>query len=482
LAGTSGVWVSSIHDSTDTSRPIARLSRLSELTTALETQASSSHTPLFSLPRQSSSAALVSKEEFFGRLESVRNQMKPSDGTRFVVLMLDLDRFKFVTASLGRAAGDQLLEAVVLRISERLSERDTVARIGGDEFAVLLEEPWYSGTAMDAAEVIQRTLIHGFPMGGSIVYATASIGIAPFSSSYQRGEDVLRDAEIAMYDAKASGGARAQIFHHAMRAKALALFELESDLRRAVERGEFELHYQPIVSTVTGRVRAFEALLRWCHPIRGILPPASFLNLLRDTGLILPVGEWVINAACEQAKKWQDLRGRPIPVSINLAPQQFLHMNVVSTVLQAIDRTGLDPSGLVVEITEDALLHDIDGAKETLGPLRDRGVRIMIDDFGTGYSSLNYLRKLPIDAIKIDASFVDRIERFAEDRMIVSAVVALAHALELRVIAEGVERREQLIELIALDCEEVQGFLVSQPVTALDATRMIRDRWVFGTR
>lgn len=280
------------------------------------------------------------------------------------------------------------------------------------------------------------------------------------------------------HSAKARGRARAEVFHPLMYTQAIDLFELETELRRAVERNEFELHYQPIVSSTTGKVRAFESLLRWRHPSRGLLAPPAFLDLLKETGLIVPVGQWVIREACAQAKKWEDLRGRPIPVTINLGKKQFSHTSVISTVTEAIADTGVDPRGIMLEITEDALIDDIEAARETLAPLRVRGVRIMIDDFGTGYSSLNYLRRLPIDAIKIDASFVDRIERFTEDRMIVRAIEALAHALELCVIAEGIERPEQLKELIGLECEEVQGFLISRPVDAEQATQMVTTRWV----
>ena len=422
-------------------------------------------------------AGMLSRAQFLDRLARELRRTKGCLSDKYVMLCVDIDRFKVVSASLGRRAGDQILMAIAARISSQLSCRDALARIGGDEFAILIEEAREGTTAMDVADAIQRELIAGFEVEGTAVYTTASIGIVRVASSYLTADDILRDGEIAMYRAKAKGRARAEEFHPAMFSRAQDLFELETDLRRAVECGEFELYYQPIVSLKTGRVRAFESLLRWRHPSRGLQSPSSFMDLLKETGLVLSVGKWVIGEACTQARKWQDIRGRPIPVTINLASQQFSHSSIVNNVTEALDRTGAHPSSLVLEITEDVLVENLDAARATLLPLRERGVRTMIDDFGTGYSSLSYLRQLPIDAIKIDASFVDRIERFTEDRMIVRAIVALAHALELCVVAEGVERREQLVELIALDCEEAQGYLFSQPVDAAAATDMVVTRW-----
>jgi diguanylate cyclase (GGDEF)-like protein len=420
---------------------------------------------------------LLSRAQLLDRLTRELMRTRHCLVDRFAVLCIDIDRFKVVNASLGRRVGNQLLNAIAMRIESQLSCRDALAQLGGDEFAVLVEESKEGRSAFDVAASIQRELISGFDVDGTVIYSSASIGIARVSAGYSRPEDILRDGEIAMYRAKTNGRARAEEFHPSMLENALDLFELEKDLRRAVERNEFELYYQPIVSVATGKVRAFESLLRWRHPSRGLQPPSAFIGLLKETGLILSVGQWVIEEACTRAKIWQDMRGRPIPVTINIASQQFSHSSVVQTVSDAIERTGVDPSALVLEITEDTLVEDLDAARATLLPLRERGVRTMIDDFGTGYSSLSYLRRLPVDAIKIDASFVDRIERFAEDRMIVRAIVSLAHALELCVVAEGVERREQLVELIGLDCEEAQGYLVSHPVDVATATDMVLTRW-----
>jgi diguanylate cyclase (GGDEF)-like protein len=419
----------------------------------------------------------LNRAQFIDRLGRELRRTKMSLTDRHVVLSVDIDRFRFITASFGRGTGDQLLNAIATRIGGFLTRQDALARAGGDEFLVLIEETRAGHTALEVSEKIQRELIGGFEIDGSTIYTTASIGMARVASGYASPEDVVRDSEIAMYQAKTRGRARAEQFHPTMFSRAIDLFDLESDLRRALDRSEFELVYQPIVSVKTGRVRAFESLLRWNHPIRGLQTPSSFLGLLKETGLILSVGQWVINEACRQAKEWDDIRGRPIPVTINLAPQQFSHSSVINTVTDAMEATGVHPGAVILEITEDALIDDLEAARQTLLPLRLRGVRTMIDDFGTGYSSLSYLRRLPVDAIKIDASFVDRMERFTEDRMIVRAIVALAHALELCVVAEGVERDEQLAELIGLDCEEAQGYLISPPVDAATATEMVRSRW-----
>ena len=427
--------------------------------------------------RPAKPAQMLNRRQFLDRLERELRRAKTGLGERHAVLTIDIDRFRVANASLGRHVCDDLLVAIADRIAVQLSHRDAIARVGGDEFAILFEESAEAGSAWDVAERIQTELIGGFTIADNRVYATASIGIVRVAAAYRFVEDIMRDGEIAMYRAKARGRARSETFQPSMYWNALDLFELENDLRRAVEKSEFELYYQPIVSAETGCVTAFESLLRWRHPIRGLLAPLDFLELLKETGLITPVGKWIIREACVQARRWQDIAGRPIPVTINLAPQQFTYAGVVDTMDQAIADTGVDPHSLVLEITEDALVDDLECAREKLTPLRERGMRIMIDDFGTGYSSLSYLRHLSIDAIKIDASFIDRIERFAEDRMIVSAIIALAHALDLRVVAEGIERAEQLNELIGLECEQVQGFLISKPVDAATATSMVQDRW-----
>ena len=427
--------------------------------------------------RRTTDAGLLNRAQFLDQIGRQLKRTRKSLTASHVVLCADIDRFKVVSASLGRDMGDLLLDSIAFRIRGLLAKQDAFARIGGDEFAILFEETGESGTATSLADAIQRVLIGGFEIEGTTMYATASIGVARLTPGYESAQDVLRDAEIAMYHAKSRGRARSEVFQPVMYRRAMDLFELERDLRRAVERHEFELYYQPIVSVKTGRVRSFESLLRWRHPERGLQNPGQFLPLLKETGLIVPVGEWVVMDACRQAKEWETLRGRPVSVTVNLSPQQFTHTSVVSTVTHAIDTTGVDPRALLLEITEDALVEDLESARETLLPLRELGVRTMIDDFGTGYSSLSYLRRLPIDAIKIDASFIGRIERFTEDRMIVRAIVALAHALQLRVVAEGIERSEQLAELLVLECEEAQGYLISAPVTAGIATDMVVKRW-----
>lgn len=425
----------------------------------------------------SSSPNILNRGQFLDRLTRELGRTKGCLNDRFVVLCVDLDRFKGVTTSLGRQVGSEFLAVVGSRLRGLLATRDCLASIGTDKFAILIEEPGQFGSAAGFADRIQKELIGGFGLSGTVVYTTASIGMARLAASYTSAEDVLRDAETAMYSAKVGGRARTEVFRPGMNTTVADLFELEIELRLALERKQFELFYQPIVSSTTGRIHGFESLLRWRHPRRGLLTPDSFLTSLRETGLIVPVGEWAINEACLQARAWQEIRLHPVPITINLSPEQFEHPDLVNMVTRAIETSGCDPRGIVLELTEDAVLGELESAKQSLAPLRQRGVRVMIDDFGTGYTSLGYIRKLSVDAIKIDASFVDRIEKFAEDRMIVRAIIALAHALDLRVVAEGIERKEQMIELVNLECEEVQGYMISKPVNACTATHMIENRW-----
>ena len=420
---------------------------------------------------------MLTRPQIIDRIERELSRTRSCLVDRYAVLCVDIDRFRFVNASLGREACDQILTAIAARISSHLSLRDALARLGGDEFAVLVEESRAGFSAADIAEAIQGELIAGFEIDGTVIYSTASIGIARVSSSYESAEHVMRDAEIAMHGAKSKGRARAENFHPLMRAQARNLFALETELRRAVDRGEFELQYQPIVSLKTGKVRAFESLVRWRHPSRGLQMPSSFLPLLTETGLLLTVSEWVIDEACRQARKWQELRGRPVPLTVNIAAQHFADASIAELITDALDRTGAHPSGIVLEMPESILVCDLDGARDTLLALRERGIHTVVDDFGSGYSSPSYLRRLPVDAIKIDASLIDKIERFTEDRLIVRHTIALAHALGLRVIAEGMERKEQLVELMGFDCNEAQGQLISAPVDEVTATTMVITRW-----
>ena len=392
----------------------------------------------------------------------------------FAALFLDLDRFKVINDSLGHMVGDQLLVGIARRLEACLRPGDTVARLGGDEFVILLEELEDAEDANEIARRVQETVTQPFNIGGHEVFTTASIGIAPSATGYERAEDLLRDADTAMYRAKMLGKNRHVVFDKVMHDRAVELMQLETDLRRAVERQEFFLQYQPIVSLSTGLVSSFEALVRWQHPERGLIPPGDFIPIAEETGLIVPLGHWVLHEACRQMRRWQTEQAvdPSVTVSVNLSGKQFSQADLMGLVSGALRQTGLAPSNLKLEITESMVMESIDTAIDTLGQLRKLGVEISIDDFGTGYSSLSYLHRFPINTLKIDRSFVTRMTENNENAEIVRTIVTLARSLEMSVVAEGVERMEQLEQLRALDCDFGQGYFFSRPVGGRQATAL----------
>jgi diguanylate cyclase (GGDEF)-like protein/PAS domain S-box-containing protein len=403
---------------------------------------------------------------------------------RFAVLFLDLDRFKMVNDSLGHLIGDQLLTAFARRLQGCLHDCDsiggwsfepTIARLGGDEFTILLEDIKESGNAIRVGERIQKELATPFNLGGHDVYVTASIGITLGGPEYDRPEDLLRDADTAMYGAKATGKARHEVFDATMRARAMARLELETELRRALERDEFRLYYQPIVMLQTGQLIGFEALVRWQHPRRGLLLPDDFIEAAEENGLIMPIGRWVLDEACRQLAEWgrRYPGARPLRVCVNLSVRQFSQPNLVEQVERRLRAHGVDARSLKLEITESVIMNDPELATEVLARLRALGVQIGIDDFGTGYSSLNYLRRLPVDTLKIDRTFVERMHADTRDREIIQAIVRLAHNLSMDVVAEGVETHDQRDELRTLGCEHGQGFYFSQAVAGPDAAALL---------
>jgi diguanylate cyclase (GGDEF)-like protein/PAS domain S-box-containing protein len=384
------------------------------------------------------------------------------------VLFVDLDHFKFVNDSLGHGAGDALLRLASMRLQECVRENDTVARLGGDEFVLLLTDvEREEGVALIAERVLQ-SLARPFPLGGDEAFVGCSIGASLYPRDSQDGEGLLRCADIAMYRAKEGGRNDFQFYTQEMQTRFSERMTLETSLRRALERDEFRLHYQPQIEVATGRVVGAEALIRWVHPEQGLISPAQFIPLAEETGLIVPIGEWVLDEACSQSRQWR-AAGLEVPgVAVNLSARQFRQKNLVQLVEQALRLHGLDAMNLELELTESLVMHDPDQAIAILRRLKEIGVRLALDDFGTGYSSLSHLRRFPIDELKIDQSFIRDIAASPDDAAITAAMVSLAHGLKLTVVAEGVETTEQLKFLRRHQCDRVQGYLFSRPLPAPD--------------
>lgn len=414
------------------------------------------------------------------RLKHALEGIRERRGRLFAVLFLDLDRFKNVNDSLGHVIGDQLLIEVARRLKACVHPTDTVARLGGDEFTILLENLETSENAIQITERIQETLKVPFRFEGHELYTGASVGVVLVKGprSARNPEDLLRDADTAMYWAKERGKASYAIFDEEMRTHAVQLLRLEMDLRRAVEQEEFVVHYQPIVALSSGRIVAFEALVRWQHPERGLVAPANFVALTEETGLIIPITMSVLREACFKTSLWRTKFPdcRPLSINVNLTSTQLGQSELVDQVGGILRDARLEGRHLRLEITEGGIMRDAEQTKETLSRLRNLGVRIHIDDFGTGYSSLAQLHQFPVDALKIDQSFIgniDALETRSESAQITQTITTLAHSLGMDVIAEGVQTREQLKRVRSVGCNYAQGFFFSEPVDAQTAEGLL---------
>ncbi|HEX4947155.1 MAG TPA: EAL domain-containing protein, partial [Blastocatellia bacterium] len=394
----------------------------------------------------------------------------------FAVLFLDFDRFKYVNDSLGHTFGDQLLIEISNRLQDCVRQVDTVARFGGDEFAILLDGINSSTLAIHIAERIQQAMTVPFCIVGHETFLTTSVGIALSTQGYTQPEEVLRDADIAMYRAKDSGKARHEVFDKTMHAQTISRLNLENDLRRALERREFFLVYQPLVQVASGKLYGFEALVRWQHPERGIVPPMEFIPVAEETGLIVPLGHWVLEESCRQVREWQTLfpAFRSLTLSVNLSGKQLNNPKLIQEVKDILFDTGFDPSCLKLEITESVVMENAEASTVLLKQLRTLGLQLSIDDFGTGYSSLSYLHRFPVTTLKIDRSFVSRMGQGDENLEIVRTIVTLAKNLTMDVVAEGIETQEQRAQLHALGCQYGQGYLFSKPLDVAAAVNYIK--------
>jgi len=400
-------------------------------------------------------------------------------GTRYsrgiAVMFIDIDRFKVVNDSLGHGAGDRLLQDSAKRLTECLRESDTVARLGGDEFVVMVENFTAPKDAIAVAQKVLTGLARPFFVDGQEFLMSASIGISTFPEDGKDADTLLKNADIAMYRAKDQGRNNYQFYSAQMNKHTFERLAMESSLRRAIERDEFLLYYQPKLDLRTGAIAGVEALIRWKHPDWGMVSPAQFIPLAEETGLIVQIGDWVLRSACDQSRKWREQGIPPMRVAVNLSARQFTQKTLVSDVAKIIAQSGLTPDCLELEITESLVMHNPEGAAETLHKLRAMGISLSIDDFGTGYSSLAYLKRFPLDCIKIDRSFIKDIPTEADDMAITKGVIALGHSLRLKVVAEGVETVEQRDFLRSNDCDEIQGYLFSKPLPAEEVTALLKN-------
>jgi diguanylate cyclase (GGDEF)-like protein/PAS domain S-box-containing protein len=395
-------------------------------------------------------------------------------GKQVAILFLDLDGFKHINDSLGHLVGDKLLRSIAKRLATCVRGMDTVCRQGGDEFVVLLSEVSYPGDIAAAAERILLAIAKSHSIDGRNIHVTTSIGVSVYPDDGRDAETLIKNADTAMYQAKENGRQTFVFFEPAMNARAVERQTVEEGLRSALERKEFTLHYQPKVDLRTGAITGAEALVRWIHPTLGLVPPAQFIPVAEASGLILPIGAWVLREACAQAQAWVDAGLPPITMAVNVSAMEFQDERFLANLFEILDDTGFSPECLELELTESVLMRRVDATAVVLETLRRRGVRAAVDDFGTGYSSLSYLQRFPVHTLKIDQSFVRQISASSDDTAIVTAVISMARSLRLRVIAEGVETLQQLIFLRAHQCDEGQGYYFSRPVLPAQFARLLQ--------
>lgn len=423
---------------------------------------------------------LPNRNYFIDTLKDLLQASRERSESNFAVLLLDLNRFKTINDSLGHSMGDRLIKNVGTRLSEIVRTEDMVARFSGDKFGVILTDLLTRDEATSFADRLAKRLAEPYTLDGRQVFTSAKIGIAYGNSKYPEAEDILRDADIAMYYAK-ENDENYVIFDQKMHIRAVTRLQLETDLRFAIERNEFELYYQPIIGLETSTLVGFEALVRWNHPQRGLVPPNEFISIAESTGLIIPMTVQLLHSACRQVVDWQKRTAMtpPLCMSVNLSGKHFAHPALVEQINTVVAQTGIDPSCLKLELTESAVMENAESAILMLKQIKDTGVQISIDDFGTGYSSLSYLHRFPIDLLKVDRSFVSAMEENTENGEIVRTVIALAKALNLKVVAEGIESVHQFHQLRILGCQFGQGYLFAKPLPVIEIERLLQDpeRW-----
>lgn len=423
---------------------------------------------------------LANRRLFANRLEHAIEWNKRHPDDLFAVIYLDFDRFKIINDSLGHNVGDQLLLGMAQRLKLSVRAVDTVARMGGDEFSILLESFKNDDEVFVIVKRLQENLNAAFEVDGHSIVITASIGIVLNLLRYENVEDIMRDADIAMYTAKVGGKNGSQVFDISMREEAEGILKLENSLRDAFGKGEFRIHYQPTLSLKTQQITGFEALVRWQHPERGLLYPADFMKAAEESGLIVPIGQWVLHEACRQMKEWHNhfRMESPLTISVNLSSRQFAQPDLAQQIAAILTETGLPAKSLVLELSETTLVEDINTAAGKIEKLQILGVGVEIDDFGTGYSSLGYLRRLPVNNLKIDRSFISTLGISRSGIPIIRAIIAMASSLGIKVIAEGIETQDQMDNLIQLECDYGQGFLFNTAVDGKAAHELIKDNLV----